>query len=140
MYAFVSRLTYNKNNQDYKQLGDRALAIWHFKDHYYVTTTIINGGANVLENWKNIFHPPDHEGVWSYIYFSHGKAAGRSVSFTKFGLDANTIRTQFDTTHGPVNYLQFLVGGASVGYKGFTGLITSIVLRVNDGAFIDTME
>ena len=84
-------MTYNVNNNDYA-MGDRLLAIWQALGNYYFSTLHDGTGANDYDRAKEVTHPTDIEGLWTFIYFSHGKSAQRSVGFTKFGLTANPSR------------------------------------------------
>lgn len=44
----------------------------------------INEGNKNPNVYQNVEFPTDIEGLWTFVYFSHGKTAGRSVAFVKY--------------------------------------------------------
>jgi hypothetical protein len=107
-WYFLVRLTVNANFAD-AGFGDRLLAVWQGQGYYHFTTcNSDNGNPNYT---ANIGYPDDIEGVWSYLYYSHGKAAKRSVGFIKYG-DAAPQRIQHDVQHPALQYLKFVLAGA----------------------------
>lgn len=78
----MARLTPNANFGNIN-FGDRLMAMWQGNGYYtYITCNTQNNNPNQLQN---INFPGDIEGLWTYIYYSHGKQAGRSVGFAQYG-------------------------------------------------------
>ena len=70
-------------------IGDRTLAIWLGKGFYHFTT-YSHKYANIV---KNIDHPADIEGLWTFVYFSHNLYKKESVAIIKFGNDKMQSQT-----------------------------------------------
>jgi hypothetical protein len=66
----LARFTTNRNHNDVKAFGDRALAIFIGKGVYHFVTqsTTAEGGVNV---YKNLDYANNLEGQWNYIYYSY---------------------------------------------------------------------
>jgi hypothetical protein len=131
----VSRLTSNEKN-DNAGFGDRVLAIWQGQGYYHYTTcNAADGNPNFT---ANINYPEDIEGLWAYVYYSHGRQAKRSVGFIKFG-DAAPQRIQHDVTHPAFLFLRFVLG-KDAWYPAFNGVFRNVIFRIQGGSFIDSLE
>lgn len=75
--------------------------------------------------------------MWTYVYFSHGKAAKRSVGFVRYNVDGQNNRVVMNVQHQQINQVKFVLGGQSFGSPGFNGQFVAVTLRVGAGAFID---
>jgi hypothetical protein len=107
-WYFTARLTINQNFAD-AGFGDRLLAIWQGQGYYHFTTcNSDNGNPNYT---ANINYPDDIEGLWTYVYYSHGKAAKRSVGLIKYGAKGQPQRIQHDVQHPAILYLKFILAG-----------------------------
>jgi len=133
----LARLTINKNWVD-ANFGDRLLAMWQGNGYYHYTTC--NSDNNQPNYNVNINYPDDIEGLWTYVYYSHGKAAKRSVGFIKYGNEGTPQRIQHDVSHPVITYLQFILAGKNAQYPGFNGVFYKVVYKVAPGAFIDTLD
>jgi hypothetical protein len=135
-WYFLSRLTNNKVFGDVAY-GDRILSIFQGASYYqFATTQDENKNAN---NAQNIGFPEDIEGVWSFLYFSHSKATKRTTAIIKYGTQ-NPQRVAWDFSHPTLNYINFIIGGKQFQYPGFQGQFYRILFRVQQGAFVDTVD
>jgi hypothetical protein len=66
----VARFTTNRNHNDVKNYGDRALSIFLGKGVYHFVTYSIagDGGLNVF---KNLVYDNHLEGQWNYIWYGY---------------------------------------------------------------------
>jgi hypothetical protein len=69
-WYFLARLTKNNPNDDIG-FGDRVLAMWQGAGYYHFTTC--NTANNNPNQILNVDYPADIEGLWTYVYYSHGK-------------------------------------------------------------------
>ena len=135
-WYFLARLTFNNPHADIG-FGDRILANWQGQGYYHFTTcNAADGNPNYTQN--NNF-PDDIEGVWTYLYYSHGRNQKRTVGFIKYG-DAAQQRIQFDVTHPVSQYAKFYLAGKNTGYPGFNGQFFKVVYRLGAGAFVDSQD
>lgn len=102
----MARLTKNEKLGD-AGLGDRTLALWLGWGFYHFTTT--NGGDS--NAWRNLAHPADIEGVWTFIYHSHSLDQKETTAFVRFG-DSKIEKIVVPATHPVPTYLKFYLSGA----------------------------
>lgn len=130
----MARLTKNEKLGDVG-VGDRTLALWLGRG-YYTFTTYSGGNANI---WKNINHPVDIEGVWTFVYHSHSLTQKQSTAFLKFG-DSKIEKLVVAATHTVPTYLRFYLSGSQFTYVPFNGQFSDLMLSVNKGVFIPDEE
>jgi len=75
-WYFVARITSNQAFGD-AGVGDKLFVCYQGGGLYQIGT---DGVGN-----QNQAFPEDIEGLWTYVYYSHGRNQKRSVGFIKYG-------------------------------------------------------
>jgi hypothetical protein len=136
-WYFLVRLTVNNPHAD-AGFGDRILAIWQGQGYYHFTScNSDDGNPNYTVNAD---YPEDIEGLWTYVYYSHGKQAKKSVGFIQYGNQGKPTRIQHAVQHPLVTYLKFILAGKHLSYPGFNGQFYNVNYRVGPGAYIDSID
>lgn len=128
-WSFVSRLTRNQQLADIG-VGDRTLAIWLGRGFYHFCTT--NGGNP--NDVRNVNHPADIEGLWTFIYFSHSLNDKQTAIFARFG-NEKLIKVIVPAVHVVPSYLKFYLGGNNMNYAAFNGQFSDVIFSTGKGAF-----
>ncbi|CAD8123997.1 unnamed protein product [Paramecium sonneborni] len=132
-WYFISRLT-NNDPYDNIRMGDRLLAIWLGQAGYtFITNDVASGNPNIN---KQIPYG-DIEGVWTYIHFSYKQ--GQAVGIVRVA--DKTSFTVIDAKHDQPKFLRLIVGGSDLKqYPGFNGQISSPILKLGAGSFVNTED
>ena len=99
-----------------------------------------NSANNVADVAVQPQYPEDIEGLWTFVYFSHGRNVKRSVGFIQYGPQATPVRIQSDVTHPDHSLMKFVLGGKQFSYQGFNGIFANVIYKLGAGAFVDNME